>query len=751
MADVGFQMDQSELNEAELASLNPKSDYLKSDIRYILFPSMIFTFCRRYADALALLALALICAVIFWPLWHGQAYYLGDIQLYFQPMATQWKAALDGGRVPLWNNGILAGTPFVGNPQIWVLYPASLLFLAFPAMQALALTTLFHFWLAGAFFYGWTRRGRLDLHPVAAFLGACVWMLCGFFVAKTQFPNMFMAIAWMPAVLWAGEGVIERGSARATLVLSLVLGLQLATAHAQISLFTIYMMGAYALYLWRATPHPEASRRGNGWRVAALFGGALLLMGLLTLGQTLPVVDVVRAAARQKLGLRRASRFIFVPWAIITLVWPYFYGDPMKDSWNYPLYMNIWETVAYLGIAPLVLVGVAVVNDLRARFWLNWSLIFLWLSMGLFGGLYILVFKLLPGINRFHDPARFLSGYSLGVAVLAALGAHYLWKHARRGRWLALGALAFTLADAGYFARHFYPFLPDAVTETKPVALWGDDPLMKNRQARFFMPNYGDVWGGLQKYDKWRVGDRENTRRLYQSSLYNRHLLGDYLADSGYEPLFDMNTGARIGALAYKPEDTRFDPKLAAQMGRVSIRSLQLFRKTPLPATADMKLVYTSPWKADDRRFYIYQNEKCLPRARFQVAGDTGWQMARIVKEDTRSIQLEVPANAQTFELADSMHPGWSATVDGTPVSIEQTAEGFRRLKLPAITAPIAAATPTPNALARTRGFRVSLDAVEAGRLGVAVRAGLCQRGFGGNAAAVNVVCGQGNGDAKGK
>ena len=455
MADVGFQMDQSELNEAELASLNPKSDYLKSDIRYILFPSMIFTFCRRYADALALLALALICAVIFWPLWHGQAYYLGDIQLYFQPMATQWKAALDGGRVPLWNNGILAGTPFVGNPQIWVLYPASLLFLAFPAMQALALTTLFHFWLAGAFFYGWTRRGRLDLHPVAAFLGACVWMLCGFFVAKTQFPNMFMAIAWMPAVLWAGEGVIERGSARATLVLSLVLGLQLATAHAQISLFTIYMMGAYALYLWRATPHPEASRRGNGWRVASLFGGALLLMGLLTLGQTLPVVDVVRAAARQKLGLRRASRFIFVPWAIITLVWPYFYGDPMKDSWNYPLYMNIWETVAYLGIVPLVLVGVAVVNDLRARFWLNWSLIFLWLSMGLFGGLYILVFKLLPGINRFHDPARFLSGYSLGVAVLAALGAHYLWKHARRGRWLALGALALTLADAGYFARHF--------------------------------------------------------------------------------------------------------------------------------------------------------------------------------------------------------------------------------------------------------------------------------------------------------
>ena len=654
---------------------------------------MILTFCRRHADALALLALALVCALVFWPLWHGQAYYYGDIQLYFQPMVTQWKAALDAGRVPLWNNGILAGTPFVGSPQMWFLYPASLLLLVFPAMQALAFTTLFHFWLAGAFFYGWTRRGRLDLHPIAAFLGACVWMLCGFFVAKAQFPNMFMAIAWMPAVLWAGEAVIERADARATLVLALTLALQMATAHAQISLFTFYMLGAYALYLWRATPHETASKRGNGWRVAALFGGAFLLMGLLTLGQTLPVVDVVRASARQGLGLERASRFFVVPWALITLVWPYYYGNPSTDNWHYPLLMNLWETAAYLGIVPLILAGVAFARDGRARFWLNWSLLFLWLSMGLLGGLYILAFFLLPGINRFHDPARLLSGYSLGIAVLAALGAHALWKNARRGRLLVGIALALTLLDTGYFARHFYPVLPDTVTQTKPQALWGDDPLISNRQARLFVPNFGDVWDGLQRYDKWRVGDRENTRRLYQSSSYNRHILAGWLADPGYEPLYDRNTQARIGALAYRLADTRFDPRLADQLSRLSIRSLQLFRKEPLPETADLKLVYTSPWKANDSRFYIYRNEKCLPRARFQTAANSNWQQARIINEDTRSIALEVPANATTLELADSMQPNWSATVDGKSVPIEQTAEGFRRLKLPPATASLTAAT----------------------------------------------------------
>ena len=648
---------------------------------------MLRSFCRRRADALSLIVLALVCAVVFWPLWNGQTYYLGDIQLYFQPLVTQWKAALDQGRVPLWNNGILAGTPFIGNPQMWVLYPAALLFLVFPAMQALALTLLFHFWLAGAFFYGWMRRGRLDLHPVAALLGACVWMLCGFFVAKTQFPNMFMAIAWMPAVLWAGESVIKRGDARATLVLALALAMQMATAHAQISLFTIYMLAVYAIYLWRATPHLEASGRGNGWRVFALFGGALLLMALLTLGQTLPVVEFVRTAARQKLSLPGASRFIVVPWAIITLVWPYFYGNPSTDSFHYPLAMNFWETVAYLGIAPLVLAGVAVARDGRARFWLNWSLIFLWLSMGVFGGLYILAFVLVPGINRFHDPARFLSGYSLGVAVLAALGAHSLWSHVRRGRvWVVL-ALAFTLADAGYFAHHLYPFLPRAVVEMPPVAFWGDDAMMNHRQARMLQTRYGDVWGALQNSDKWRIGDRENTRRLYESGLYNRHVLGGWLADSGYEPLFDRATGVRLGALAWNDNDTRFDPRLAAQAGRNSIRIFQLFRTQPLPETRDWKLVYTSSYQANERRFYIYRNEKCLPRARFQTAESHNWQMARIVHEDTSSIELEAPARATVVELADSMRAGWSATVDNKAVPIETTVENWRRLQLPATAA----------------------------------------------------------------
>ena len=677
---------------------------------------MNLSFSRRRADGVAVCGLALVCAVVFWPLWNGQVSYLGDIQLYFQPMATQWKAALDQGVIPLWNNDILAGAPFVGNPQMWVLYPASLLLLWFPALQALALTSLLHFWLGGAFFYGWARRGELDLHPVAAFLGACVWMLCGFVVAKTQFPNMFMAIVWMPAVLWAGEAVVRRADARSMLVLALVLALQLTTAHAQISLYTIYMLAAYAIYLWRTTPHEIASTRGNGWRVAALFGGALVLMGLLTLGQTLPVLETIQAAARQKLGVYTASRFALLPWTIIVLIAPYFYGNPMTDSWHYPNQINSWETVCYLGIVPLILAGLAFWRVPRARFWFNWTLVFFWFSMGIFGGLYVVAVKLLPGVNRFHDAARFLSGFSLGGAVLAALGAHWLWSHARRGRALTLLALGLTLLDLGFFAHRFYPFLPRAVVQMPPPALWGEDQLMANRQARLFQPEQSEIWDSLQKYDKWRVGDPENTRRLYQSGLYNRHELSGWLAEAGYEPLFDRATALRINALAWNDQSTRFDPRLADQLGRISVRSFQLFREKPVAPTPDLKLVYTSPWQTDGKRLYFYRNEKCLPRARFQTAGEgENWRMARIVSENTSSIELEVPARAQTVELADSLRPGWSASVDGKPLSIERTVENWRRLRL------------SPTAATSTRRVRFEYAPVP-WKLGVFVS--LCALGF---------------------
>ena len=637
-------------------------------------------FLRRHADAVALCALAVVCAVVFWPLLNGQTLYYGDLQLYFQPMATFWKSHIAQNRVPLWNAGILGGAPFVGSPQMWILYPSALLFLPFSAITALTVTTVFHFWLAGAFFYAWTRRGCLQLQPLAAFFGACVWMLSGFLVAKSQFPNMLQTFAYVPAVLWAGEVVAARANFRSVLVLASLLSLQLLAAHAQISLFSGYMLAIYTFFRWRAIQ----PRRG-GWRVFGCVAGALALTILLTLGQTLPVFEALGATARQSLSLFDASRFALIPWALGTLVAPHFYGNPMKGVWHYPFDVNIWESVCYLGIAPLLLALVAVNREPRARFWAGWTLGFLWISMGVFGGLYAIAFFVLPGVARFHDAGRFLVGFSLGGAVLAALGAQYFLLHIRNGaRWTML-LLALTLLDLGIFARGFYPTIPVALAQLSPAPPWGRDDFVEARQGRIWTMETDKMWPMYQPIWDMRPGDFDNTRRFFANVPPNRHLLSGWIAEVGYEPLYDRATQSRVRALDLNFKDNKFPPQLATQLSHNSVRILQIIRDKPLLATPDWTLVGASQQPIDGQRIFYYRNEKCLPRARFGI-GNGQWQRAQIIDETSSSLEMEVPSNARQIELADSMRPGWSASLNGQSLPIQTTIEGWRRVNLAAAT-----------------------------------------------------------------
>ena len=634
---------------------------------------------RLLPDLIALMALTAICALVFWPLLSGQTYYFGDVQVQFHPWAVFWADAMEGGRVPLWNPHILGGAPFVGNPQIWIFYPSSLLLLLLSPVAAIALSTWLHLWLGGALFYAWLRRANFDLPPLPALLGACVWMLCGFFVAKTQFLNMLQSLAWVPAILWASQALAARPNARATLILGALLALQLLAGHAQISAFSIYMLAIYAFWQWRQTP-----RRASGWRVTASVTVALCVAAMLACGQLLPVFEALGATQRQSLSLFEASRFVTVPWALITLVLPYYYGNPMTGDWHYPMRVNFWESVCYIGIAPLFLGGLALWKTRQARFWALWSAGFLWLSMGVFGGLWVIAFAVLPGLSRFHDAGRFGVGFAIGGAVLAALGAREL----NRKHWrLAALALLLTVFDLGIFARGIYPFRPNDQAQTPPPALWGTDALLESHQARLWQPDYGEVWGALQPPFDYRLNNPANTRAFFEAAPSNRHMMALWLAEAGYDPLKDRATLRRVAAFGLSETDrdgapATVPPDFAARLGRSSIRILQIFRAAPLPAVPSLTLVYRSSWTSNGRRLYIYRNEQCLPRARWH-GGNGNWQLARIARETTSDIALEVPARATTIELADSMRPGWHAFAGDHELPIATTIEGWRRVELP--------------------------------------------------------------------
>ena len=105
------------------------------------------------------LTLLLLTLIYFWPqLVEGRVLYWGDIGLYFTPMQEFLRENLKAGRLPLWNPLILCGTPYVGNPQTWPLYPVTALLPFVSAAAFLNLTIALHVWLAGMGTYLFARR-----------------------------------------------------------------------------------------------------------------------------------------------------------------------------------------------------------------------------------------------------------------------------------------------------------------------------------------------------------------------------------------------------------------------------------------------------------------------------------------------------------------------------------------------------------------------------------------------------------------
>ncbi|MGI4791841.1 MAG: hypothetical protein ACRYFS_23710, partial [Janthinobacterium lividum] len=347
----------------------------------------------------------------------GQALYWGDIGLYFTPMQVFLKQNLDTGRLPLWNPLILCGTPYVGNPQTWPLYPATALLPFVSAPQFLNLTIALHVWIAGLGTYAFARRA-LGVGIGPALLAAVTFMFGGQLVSKEQFPNMVQAAAWMPWVLVCLDNLLRRKRLKDALTLGLVLGLQLLAAHVQMTLLTLYLAVAYGLFMRFGSPK---IRDG---------GGLLLLSGViasgLAMGQLLPTLALFRDASRHKLSFSVVNRFYLPFNQLGNFLLPHLHGSPYFGDWT--ARGNAWETCCYVGVLSFGLAlwgGITACRHLgprQARFWVGVFFFGLWMAFGGSGGLYHLAYFVLPGFRSFHDPARCLLWACFALSLMAAVG-----------------------------------------------------------------------------------------------------------------------------------------------------------------------------------------------------------------------------------------------------------------------------------------------------------------------------------------
>lgn len=395
---------------------------------------------------------------------------VSDLILQNYPWKTFIRDSLTQGEIPLWNPYQFSGIPFLAAGQQSTLYPFSLIYYAMPLTAAYGWFTVVQLWLAGAFMYGFLRGG-LHTGRFGALIAGVTYQLSAFFVISAVFPMIIAAAAWLPLLLWMIESTIQQrplfgrpSSVPWVVIGAVALGCNILAGHVEITYYTLLIMGYYA-----------AARLLVQWRTARTQGDASLqhmtmrggwLVGMVVLGLALGAVQFIPLFELASINFRSGSASYeeVIGWAhpirdVLQFALPNFYGNPVHHQYvdvfsrevvpvtvnalGQPITHTEWgmknyaEGALYVGILPLVLAVYGTVSSLvsrpsgtdekghRAQIWIFALLALLGLTF-MFGLPTYRLLYLLPGIDQLHSPFRWIFAVTLGVAVLAGLGADQL-------------------------------------------------------------------------------------------------------------------------------------------------------------------------------------------------------------------------------------------------------------------------------------------------------------------------------------
>ncbi len=409
-------------------------------------------------DGAALASLWLLMLICYWRIaLAGRVLASGDVFTYFYPYWAEATRAVEAGRLPLWNPYLFMGAPFLANSQVGFFYPFNqLLWRLFPAHRSIHLTIVAHLGLAASFGYLWARaslrRGRAGAWTLGAIL-----VLGGYLGAQVEHVNQLQGMAWFPLTLLLYDRSVcaadrrRSGAIKSCLALAIVVALILLAGHTQSAFISLVGLAIYGLL-----PSPACRsraglkgvlRRATVWLIATALGA------MLAAAQLAPTWELSRFSIRAK-GLPFNERVSFS-------LSPFYLGRALLPTFGETIPPAHIEYVAYVGLTGLAL---ACVGGRRA--WMAWRsrpdlrpdlrpdprpyLLLsagLFLALGRYNPLYLLLARFAPGFAHFRAPARWLWLYVVGMAAVAGQGTDALfqtrltWEAGRRWLLLAGGLL----------------------------------------------------------------------------------------------------------------------------------------------------------------------------------------------------------------------------------------------------------------------------------------------------------------------
>ncbi|MBI3724090.1 hypothetical protein HY251_09085 [bacterium] len=362
----------------------------------------------------------------------GPSIYLAgptDTLAFALPQTAAYRESVRAGELPLWNRTQLYGMGTLGDPQARVFYPPMLLYAALDMPLAHHVYALAHVLLLSLGTFALLRREKCT--PAAAFLGAASlglsWKVFAYLVAGWD--TILGSFAWMPlAVLFFLRASREK-DLRAAALLGAVLA---ASALAATPIFAAFFLVA-SPFLGALAIGPREIARESGARKARRLALALAVSAVLALLLLAPLVlaslDTSARSLRSDVGESYGTELpLAFPGAVRALALP----DLSREDFA-------WERGNGLGLLalPLAFAGALVRRRRPLAVWL--LVVFLLLAGGRATPIGRAV-ALLPVVGKLSYLTRLLWFSSLGLAVLAGVGADALLRAGKKRRaTLALG------------------------------------------------------------------------------------------------------------------------------------------------------------------------------------------------------------------------------------------------------------------------------------------------------------------------
>lgn len=388
--------------------------------------------------AIAIAAAVGMTMLYWWPMWLGDGFIGGDIMDYFFPQKVYLSHALAEGDLPLWNNLVNLGYPFVADSQIAMWYPTTIpLYSLFSVEAAFQINILLHYVLA--FLLTWAYARSIGIRQLGAMVAALAFTY-GWFPPRLSVEWSITTGCYLPGILLCVERFLRTSRVCWLGCLAILGGLQLLAGHFSLAFITHLITAVYVVL--RCMAFSRSADKAQGWRpilwIFAMQFAAFPLAG----AQLVPTWELRQESSRGGLPIPEVEDGR-IPWFHLRqLVMPWIaYRNDMSEY--PPPYTNGPAASLFVGVIPFFLAMYAAVvlrkRNAAARIWRIVIPIAIVFAVGWLTNIY----KYLPGFGYFKIPGRYSILAALGLAVLAGVGADRLATLVRYRR-MTLGSVRVT-------------------------------------------------------------------------------------------------------------------------------------------------------------------------------------------------------------------------------------------------------------------------------------------------------------------